>query len=82
MSLSEVRLASEPGEIRAGPQTSLQFRRLPVRPQLWLGPAHTRPVADPAAKNTGTAVPTALSDPAVYVLDRPANSRRETSSPR
>ena len=34
------------------------------------------------AKNTGTLVPSGLSGPAIHVLDRSANSHRETSSPR
>ena len=33
-------------------------------------------------KNTNNAIPTGLSGPAIHVLDRPANSHRETSSPR
>ena len=32
-------------------------------------------------KNTGTAIPTGLSGPAIHVLDRSVNCHRETSSP-
>ena len=43
---------------------------------------HSRPIADPAAKNTVITLPTGLSGPVVHVFDRSANSHRETSSPR
>ena len=45
-------------------------------------PTYTGPVAEPSTKNTGTAIPTSLSSPAIHVLDRSANSHRKTSSPR
>ena len=73
-------LAGELRKIRTGAQTSLQLRRLPVRPQVRPGQTDTRPVAKSSRKNTNTAVTTGLSGPAVHVLDRSVN--RETSSPR
>ena len=57
------------------------FHRLPVRPQMWLGPTDTGLVADPSEENTGSNLPTALSSPAVHVLNRSVNSHREVSSP-
>ena len=41
-----LRLASELGEIRPGPQTGRRLPRLPVQPQMWPGPTHTGLVAD------------------------------------
>ena len=79
--LSEVRSAGELGEIRPGPQTSLQLHRLRVRAELWPSQVHTGLVDDPATKNTGTTHLTGLSSPAVHVLDSCGNSHRETSSP-
>ena len=75
-------LAGEFRKIRTGAQTYLRLCRLPVRPQVWLGPIRTRPVAEPSRKITDTTIPTALSGPATHVLDRSANSHREISSPR
>ena len=74
------RLVSEFGKIRAGTQTSLQLRRLPVRPQVRSGPTDTGPVAKPPGKDTTTFIAAGLSGPAVHVLDRSVNSHREASS--
>ena len=76
--LSKIRLVGEHGEIRAGLQASLQLCRLPVQPQVWLGPTDTGLVAEPSTKNTNTPIPTGLSDSA----NRSANSHRKASSPR
>ena len=73
--LSETRLAGEHGEIRAGTQTNLRLRRLPVRPQMWPGPSDTGLVADPSAENTGSNLPTGLSGQAVHVLNKPRRSK-------
>ena len=67
--------------IRAGSQTSLRLRRLPVRPQMWPGLSDTGPVVDPSAENTGSNLLTGLSSPAVHVLNKSANSHGEASSP-
>ena len=80
--VQRTRLAGELGEIRTGTQANLRFCRLPVRPQIWSGLAHTRPVAKSTGQNTGNIVPTGLSGPAVHVLDRFTNSHGKTSSPR
>ena len=45
-SLSITRVAGEQGEVRTGPKTGLQLRRLPVRPQGGQGQTHTRTLAD------------------------------------
>ena len=80
--VQRTRLAGELGEIRAGTQANFRFCRLPVRSQIWSGPAHTGPVAKSTGQNTENIVPTGLSGPAVHVLDRSTNSHRKTSSPR
>ena len=79
--MPEVRLDSKPGKVRTGAQTSLQFRRLPIRPEGRPGPAHTGPVADPPRENLEDPVSTDLSGPAVYVPDWSANSHRKASFP-
>ena len=76
------RLAGEPRKIRTGAPTSIQLRRLPVRPQVRPGQTDTRPVAKSSRENTNTAFATGLSGPVVHVLDRSINNHRETSSPR
>ena len=75
-------LAGELRKVRIGAQTSLQLRRLPVRPQVRPGQTDTGPMAKSSRKNTNTAVITGLSGPTVHVLDRSVDSHRETSSPR
>ena len=80
--MPEVRLDSKPGKVGTGTQTSLQFRRLPIRPESRPGPAHTGPVANPPRENLEHSVSTDLSGSAVYVSDWPANSHRKASSPR
>ena len=75
-------LVGEFGKIRTGTQTNLQLCRLPVRPQVRLGPTDTGPVAKSSRKDTSTFVATGLSGPAVHVPDRSADSHRKTSSPR
>ena len=76
------RLAGESRKIRAGASTSVQLRRLPVRPQVRPGQTDTGPVAKPSREDSNTALTTGLSGPAVHVLDRSINSHRETGSPR
>ena len=75
-------LAGECRKIRTGAKTSLRFCRLPVRPQVRPGPTNTGPLAKPSRENTGTAITTGLSGPAVHVLDRFVDSHRKASSPR
>ena len=77
--MSKARLAGEPGKIRTGAQTSLRFRRLPVRPPVRSCPTDTRPVAEPSGQNKGSSVATGLSGPAIHVSDRVVDCHRETS---
>ena len=80
--VSGSRLAGEHRKIRTGTQTSLQLRRLPVRPQVRPGQTDTGLVAKPSGENTSTFITAGLSGPAVHVPDRPANSHRKTGSSR
>ena len=76
------RVAGEFREIRAGTQTGLRLRRLPVRSQVRPGQTDPGPVAKPSGQDTSTPFTTGLSGPTVHVPDRPANSHRKTGSPR
>ena len=80
--MSGSRLAGKFREIRAGAQTSFRLRGLSVRPPVGSGPTHTKTLAKPPAKNTGTVIPTDLSGPGFHVFNRFANSHRKTSPPR
>ena len=80
--VSKAWLAGERGEIGAGAQTSLRFRRLPVQPQVRSGQTDTRLLAKASGLNTGNTVLTGLSGPAVYVSDRVTHGHRKTGSPR
>ena len=80
--LSGVRLASKPGEIRAGPQTSIQFCRLPVRLERGQGQTHPRALADLTGKDKRSYVRSGMPGSETDVLDRITNSSRETSAPR
>ena len=80
--MPEIRLDSKLGKIGTGAQTSLQLRRLPVRPEGRPGLTYTGPVADPPRENLGDHVSTKLSGPAVHVPDWPTNSNRKASLPR
>ena len=80
--MSGSRLAGKFREIRTGAQTSFRLRGLSVRPPVGSGPTHTRTLAKPPAKNTGTVIPTDLSGPGFHVFNRFANSHRKTSPPR
>ena len=64
-----------------GPQTSLQLRRLPVRPEGGQGQTHPRAFSDLNSKDTETTLQADLSGPA-DVPDRVVNSYRRPSPPR
>ena len=66
-------------KIRAGTETSLRLCRLPVRPQSWSGPTHTRTVAESQSQDSSYASPAFLSGPTVHVLDRSPNGHRKAS---
>ena len=70
-------LAGELRQIRTGTQAGFQLCRLPVRPQVRSGPAHTGPVAEPPREDTGIAISTDLSGLAIHVVDRFTNSHRK-----
>ena len=76
------RLAGKFREIRAGTQTGLRLRRLPVRSQIRPGQTDPGPVAKPSGQDTSTPCITGLSGPTVHVPHRPADSHGKTSSPR
>ena len=78
--VSGTRLAGEHRKIRTVAQTSLQLCWLPVRPQVRPSQTDTGPVGQPARENRSTFVTTGLSDPAVHVPNRHANSHRKTGS--
>ena len=80
--MSGSRLAGKFREIRTGAKTSFRLRGLSVRPPVGSGPTHTRTLAKPPTKNTGTVIPSDLSGPGFHVFNRFANSHRETSPPR
>ena len=72
----------ELGKVRTGTQTSLQLRRLPVRPQVRSGQTDTGPLAKSSRENTRAVNTSDLSGPAIYVPDRSINSHRKAGSPR
>ena len=81
-SLSRIRLAGEQGEVRTGPKTGFQLRRLPVRSQGGQGQTHTRTLADLNRQDTVNSVWSGVPGPAVHVPHRTSHSHRETSPPR
>ena len=76
--LSGPTLTSQHGEIRAGPQTSFQLQRLPVRPERGQSQTHPRLVVDPYNKGLRSTGRTDLSGPAADVPHRTFNSHRNT----
>ena len=80
--MSGSRLTGKFREIRTGAKTSFRLRGLSVRPPVGSSATHTRTLAKPPTKNTGTVSPTDLSGPGFHVFNRFANSHRETSPPR
>ena len=82
VALSGTRLAGEEGEVRTGPKTGFQLRRLPVRPQGGQGQTHTRALADLNRQDIVNPVRSSGSGLAVHVPHRPSNSHRKTSPPR
>ena len=80
--LSRPRLSSKCREIGTGTQSNLRLCRLPVRPPVRPGQAHTKRLAKPSRENTKASCSTELPGPTVHVLDRFTNSHGETSAPR
>ena len=80
-SLSRTRLAGEQ-EVRTGPKTGFQLRRLPVRPQGGQGQTHTRALADLNRQDIVNSVQSGMPSPAVHVPHRTSNSHRKASPSR
>ena len=80
--MSTTGLAGELRQIRTGTKANFQLCRLPIQSQVRLGPTHSGPVAEPSRENTGNAILTDLSSPAIHVLDRFTNSHRKASASR
>ena len=75
-------MAGERGEVRTGPKTGLQLRRLPVSPQGGQGQTHTRTLADLNRQDIVNPIRSGVSGPTVYVPYRTSDSHRKTSPPR
>ena len=72
----EIGLVSERGKIRAGTQTSFQFRRLPVRLERGQGQTHHRTLADPTNQDTGDLSQSGVSGPESNVPERTTDCHR------
>ena len=82
VALSRTRLAGEQGEVRTGPKTGFQLRRLPVQSQGGQGQTHTRALADLNRQYTVNPVRSGVPGPAVHVPHRSSNSHRKASPSR
>ena len=80
-SLSRARLADEQGEIRTGPKTSFQLRRLPVQPERVQGPTPERWQAL-TTKIQNMPFRPGVPGLAVHVPHRSSNCNRKASAPR
>ena len=84
-SLSRTRLAGEQGEVRTGPKTGFQLRRLPVPVTSYSGRARSDPhqsVADLNRQDIVNPVRSGVPGPAVHVPHRTSNSHRKASPSR
>ena len=72
-------MAVEQGKIRTGPQTGLQLRRLPVRPERGQGQTNRRSLADLDRQDQIHHVGSGVPGPTIHVPHRPAHSNRKTS---
>ena len=61
-------MAGEQGEVRTGPKTGFQLRRLPVRPLGGQGQTHTRSLAGLTRQDIVNPVRSAVPGPAVHAL--------------
>ena len=77
--LSGTRVAAEQGKIRTGPQTGLQLRRLPVRPERGQGQTNRRTLADLDRQDQINAVGSALPGPTIHVPHRSTHRNRKAS---
>ena len=81
-SLQRIGLASERGKIRAGTQTNLQFRRLPVQLERGQGQTHHRTLADLAGQDTGDLIQSSVSGPESNVPYRIIDCHRKAPTSR
>ena len=72
-------VAGKQGEVRTGPQTGFQLRRLPVRPERGQGQTNRRTLADLDRQDQINTVGSGLPGPTIHVPHRSAHSNRKTS---
>ena len=77
--LSGIRVAGEQGKVRAGSQTGLQLRRLPVRPERGQGQTNRRTLAGLDTQDQINIVGSALPSPTIHVPHRSTRSNRKAS---
>ena len=77
--LSGIRVAGEQGKVRAGSQTGLQLRRLPVRPERGQGQTNRRTLAGLDTQDQINIVGSALPGPTIHVPHRSTHSNRKAS---
>ena len=77
--LSGIRGAGEQGKVRAGSQTGLQLRRLPVRPERGQGQTNKRTLAGLDTQDQINIVGSALPGPTIHVPHRSTHSNRKAS---
>ena len=77
--LSETRVAGEQGKVRTGPQTGLQLRRLPVRPERGQGQTDRRTLADLDTQDQSHTLGSGLPGPTIHVPHRSTHSNRKAS---
>ena len=75
-------MAGQQGEIRTGPQTIFQLRRLPVRFEKGQGQTHLKAMADPTDKSKRSHDRSGMPGPEANVPDRVTDSYREASASR
>ena len=73
------RLAGKQREVRTGPQTGLQLRRLPVRPERGRGQTNRGTLADPDRQDQIHNVGSGLPGLTIHVPHRSTHSNRKTS---
>ena len=77
--LSGIRVAGEQGKVRAGSQTGLQLRRLPVRPERGQGQTNRRTLAGLDRQDQINNVGSGMPSPEIHVPHRSSHSNRKTS---
>ena len=75
--LSGIRVAGEQGKVRAGSQTGLQLRRLPVRSERGQGQTNRRTLAGLDTQDQINTVGSALPGPTIHVPHRSTHSNRK-----